>query len=87
MRKVASVLSVCIIAGLLVVYIPNIIAGSGAIAQTVHAMTAQPAPLGKALLGRKAGDEVSVTTEEGGSYTVRIKSITKEDDNGDGPIL
>ena len=45
------------------------------------------APLGKALLGRKAGDEVSVTTEEGGSYTVRIKSITKEDDNGDGPIL
>lgn len=48
-RKVASVLSVCIIAGLLVVYIPNIIAGSGAIAQTVHAMTAQPAPLDKAL--------------------------------------
>ena len=48
-RKVASVLSVCIIAGLLVVYIPNIIAGSGAIAQTVHAMTAQPAPFGKAL--------------------------------------
>ena len=44
-------------------------------------------PFGKALLGRKAGDEVSVTTEEGGSYTVRIKSITKEDDNGDGPIL
>ena len=41
----------------------------------------------KAPLGRKAGDEVSVTTEEGGSYTVRIKSITKEDDNGDGPIL
>lgn len=48
-RKVASVLSVCIIAGLLVVYIPNIIAGSGAIAQTVHTMTAQPAPFGKAL--------------------------------------
>ena len=45
------------------------------------------APRGKALLGRKAGDEVSVTTEEGGSYTVRIKSITKEEDNGDGPIL
>ena len=44
-------------------------------------------PLGKALLGRKAGDEVNVVTEEGGSYTVRIKSITKEEDNGDGPIL
>lgn len=48
-RKVASVLSICIIAGLLVVYIPNIIAGSGAIAQTVHTMTAQPAPFSKAL--------------------------------------
>lgn len=48
-RKVASVLSICIISGLLVVYIPNIIAGSGAIAQTVHTMTAQPAPFGKAL--------------------------------------
>lgn len=48
-RKVASVLSICIIAGLLIVYIPNIIAGSGAIAQTMHTMTAQPAPFGKAL--------------------------------------
>ena len=37
------------------------------------------APLGKALLGHKAGDEVNVVTEEGGSYTVRIKSITKEE--------
>ena len=45
------------------------------------------APLGKALLGRKAGDEVSVTTEEGGSYTVRIKSITNEEGNGDDPNL
>lgn len=48
-RKVASVLSICIIAGLLIVYIPNIIAGSDAIAQTMHTMTAQPAPFGKAL--------------------------------------
>lgn len=48
-RKVASVLSICIIAGLLIVYIPNTIAGSGAIAQTMHTMTAQPAPFGKAL--------------------------------------
>ena len=29
MRKVASVLSICIIAGLLIVYVPNIIAGAG----------------------------------------------------------
>ena len=36
------------------------------------------APLGKAVL---------VTTEEGDSYTVVIKSITKEKDDGLGPIL
>lgn len=39
-RKVASVLSVCIIAGLLIVYIPNIIAGAGQIADTASRMTA-----------------------------------------------
>lgn len=47
-RKVASVLSICIIAGLLIVYIPNMIAGSSAIAQTLHSMAAEPAPFGKA---------------------------------------
>ena len=36
------------------------------------------APLGKAVLGKKVGDRVDVTTEEGDSYTVVIKSITKE---------
>ena len=45
------------------------------------------APLGKAVLGKKVGDKVAVTTEEGDSYTVVIKSITKEKDDGSGPIL
>ena len=45
------------------------------------------APLGKAVLGKKVGDQVDVTTEEGDSYTVVIKSITKEKDDGSGPIL
>ena len=45
------------------------------------------APLGKAVLGKKVGDQVAVTTEEGDSYTVVIKSITKEKDDGSGPIL
>ena len=45
------------------------------------------APLGKAVLGKKVGDRVDVTTEEGDSYTVVIKSITKEKDDGSGPIL
>ena len=48
-RKVASVLSICIIAGLLIVYVPNIIAGAGNIADTVSAMKAADLPLGKAL--------------------------------------
>ena len=45
------------------------------------------APLGKAVLGKKVGVRVDVTTEEGDSYTVVIKSITKEKDDGSGPIL
>lgn len=48
-RKVASVLSICIIAGLLIVYIPNIIAGLPQIAETMDAMTAQKLPLSSAL--------------------------------------
>ncbi|MDQ6897928.1 MAG: transcription elongation factor GreA [Candidatus Dormibacteraeota bacterium] len=32
--------------------------------------------IGRALLGRRAGDEVQVETPTGGSYTVRIVSIT-----------
>lgn len=48
-RRVASVLSVCIIAGLLIVYIPNIIAGSGAIADTAKTMSQAQVPFGKAL--------------------------------------
>ena len=48
-RKVASVLSICIIAGLLIVYVPNIIAGAGKIGDTVNAMKTADLPLGKAL--------------------------------------
>lgn len=48
-RKVASVLSVCIIAGLLLVYVPNIIAGTDKIAATITAMKSAELPFGKAL--------------------------------------
>lgn len=48
-RKVASVLSVCIIIGLLAVYVPNIIAGAGKIEETISVMTESPMPFGKAL--------------------------------------
>lgn len=45
------------------------------------------APLGKAVLGKKQGDRVSVTTEDGDSYTVVIRSIHKQADDGSGSIL
>ena len=48
-RKVASVLSVCIIAGLLIVYIPNIAAGMGNITEAAEQMTAAELPVGSAL--------------------------------------
>lgn len=48
-RRVASVLSICIIVGLLIVYIPNIIASSYEISQTASTMNSDAFPLGKAL--------------------------------------
>lgn len=48
-RRVASVLSICIIVGLLIVYIPNIIASSHEISQTASTMNSDASPLGKAL--------------------------------------
>lgn len=45
------------------------------------------APLGKALLGRKAGDRVAVSAAEGDGYTVVIRSIEKQEDDGSGAIL
>lgn len=48
-RRVVSVLSICIIVGLLIVYIPNIIASSHEISQTASTMNSDAFPLGKAL--------------------------------------
>lgn len=48
-RKVASVLSICIIAGLLIVYVPNIISGLSGISEAAESMTQAELPLGDAL--------------------------------------
>lgn len=48
-RRVASILSICIIAGLLIVYIPNIIHGWNTISDTASQMTDASLPFGKAL--------------------------------------
>ena len=48
-RKVASVLSICIIAGLLIVYIPNIISVLSGISAAAESMTKAELPFGDAL--------------------------------------
>ena len=47
-RKVASTLSVMIVAGLFIVYIPNIVAQWGDISANIAASASNPAPAGKA---------------------------------------
>lgn len=47
-RKAAATISVIIVAGLLIVYIPNIIAQWGNIMETIKVMAADPAPAGPA---------------------------------------
>lgn len=48
-RRVASILSICIIAGLLIVYLPNILLNLGKISDAVGTMGEQQLPLGQAL--------------------------------------
>lgn len=48
-RRVSTVLSICIIAGLFLVYIPNIAAGASEISKAAASMKAQKLPIGKAL--------------------------------------
>ncbi len=43
-------------------------------------------PLGRAILGRKQGDRVTVSGEAG-TYTVEIKFIEKSEDDGSAPLL
>ena len=44
-------------------------------------------PLGRALLGKKAGQRVTVQANEGYSYEAEIRSITKQSDDGSAPLL
>ncbi len=44
-------------------------------------------PLGQAILGKKAGDKVTVKNENGSIYTVEIVSIEKGTDDGSAPLL
>ncbi len=44
-------------------------------------------PLGKAILGRRTGDRVTVQVNERYSYDVLIRSIEKSEDDGSAPLL
>ena len=44
-------------------------------------------PAGKSLLGRKAGDSVTVQVNDQYSYTAVIRSITKGEDDGSAALL
>ena len=44
-------------------------------------------PLGRALLGRKAGDSVRVQVSDTMGYDAEIRSITKQSDDGSAPLM
>ena len=44
-------------------------------------------PLGKAILGRRAGDRATVQVNERYSYDVLIRAIEKAEDDGSAPLL
>ncbi len=49
-------------------------------------LISRESPLGKALMGQKAGARVTVTVDDGSSYEVTILTIEKGSDDGSVPI-
>ena len=52
----------------------------------LQGLISRESPMGKALMGRKAGETVSVQVDDGSSYTVEIRAIEKGRDDGSVPI-
>ena len=50
-------------------------------------LISKESPFGQAVLGRKAGDRITVQVSESYSYEAVIRSITKEDDDGSAPLM
>lgn len=50
-------------------------------------LISKEAPLGRTLLGRKAGERLTIRVSDTYSYPVEIRSITKQTDDGSAPIL
>ena len=52
----------------------------------LQGLISRESPLGKALMGRKAGDRVTVRVDDGSTYEVEIRAIEKGRDDGSVPI-
>jgi len=52
----------------------------------LNGLISRESPLGRALMGRRAGDRVSVRVDDGSSYEVEIRAIEKGADDGSVPI-
>ncbi len=52
----------------------------------LNGLISRESPLGKALMGRRAGERVSVRVDDGSSYGVEIKTIENGTDDGSVPI-
>lgn len=50
-------------------------------------LISKESPLGLAVLGKKVGDRFTVQVNEAYSYTARVRSITKQTDDGSAPLL
>ena len=52
----------------------------------LHGLISKESPVGKALLGKKAGDRVHIQVNEGYGYDVVIRTIEKAQDDGSVPL-
>ena len=50
-------------------------------------LISKESPFGKAVLGRRIGDEVTIQVSDSYSYTAQIRAITKGEDDGSAPLL
>ena len=50
-------------------------------------LISKESPFGKTVLGKKVGDVITVHVSESYSYEAEIRSITKGEDDGSGPLL
>ena len=53
----------------------------------LQGLISKESPLGKAVLGKRVGDSISVAVNDTYRYTAQIRAITKGEDDGSAPLL